>query len=322
MDRAGKLSHPGWCENLLGAGSFAPGERVLVVVDEPLVEEGAQLLATIRDAGGEPRLELWAGNRPLALPPAPVLEAAQTADLALFLNHSPRADEAQARFELMETMIGHAGRELYLALVDGELLAGELSGPMPDLAAPTEQLLSALAGADTIRVRGAAGTDLTLRVTGRPWKTDAVALVPGEVGNFPGGEIFVAPHADGADGVLVVDLTIPYTVDGFVDEPVTILFEGGRATSIEGGRAGQILRGLVADAGKGADVIAELGIGLNTAIAPRGHTMLDEKAAGTAHVAIGRNTGAYGGDNEATIHVDCIFSNPQFEADGRPVPVP
>jgi leucyl aminopeptidase (aminopeptidase T) len=161
-----------------------------------------------------------------------------------------------------------------------------------------------------------------LRVAGRPWKTDAVVLTPGEVGNFPGGEIFVAPHADGADGVLVVDLTIPYTVEGFVDEPVTIRFEHGHAMSIEGGRAAEMLRKLVADAGQGADVIAELGIGLNSSITPRGHTMLDEKAAQTAHVAIGRNTGAYGGDNEASIHVDCVFSNPRFEADGRAVPLP
>ena len=134
--------------------------------------------------------------------------------------------------------------------------------------------------------------------------------------------IFVAPHADGAEGVLVVDLTIPYTVHGLVDEPVTIRFERGRAVSIEGGRAAELLRELVQEAGAGANVIAELGIGLNTALTPRGHTMLDEKAAGTAHVAIGRNTGAYGGDNEASIHVDCIFSNPRFEADGRPLPLP
>ncbi len=322
MDRERKLSHPGWCENLVRAGSLAQGERVLVVVDEPLAEEGAQLVAAVRDAGGEPRLELWAGERPLARPPDPILEGAQTAELALFLSQEPRADEAGARFELMETVIGHGGRELYLGLVDGPLLAGELSQPMPDLSEATAQLLSAFEGVESVRVLGAAGTDLTLRVAGRPWKTDAVALYAGEVGNFPGGEIFVAPHADGADGVLVVDLTIPYTVEGFVDEPVTIRFERGRATSIEGGRAAQMLRELVAAAGEGADVIAELGIGLNSSIAPRGHTMLDEKAARTAHVAIGRNTGAYGGDNEASIHVDCIFSNPRFEADGRAVPLP
>jgi 2,5-dihydroxypyridine 5,6-dioxygenase len=122
--------------------------------------------------------------------------------------------------------------------------------------------------------------------------------------------------------VLVADLTVPYTVEGLVDEPVTLRFAGGRVTSIEGGRAAQMLRELVADAGEGADVIAELGIGLHPGLSPRGHTMLDEKAAHTAHVAIGRNTGSYGGDNEATIHVDCIFSEPVVEADGRPVDLP
>ena len=50
--------------------------------------------------------------------------------------------------------------------------------------------------------------------------------------------------------------------------------------------------------------------------------MLDEKAAGTAHVAIGRNTGSYGGDNEASIHVDMVFSAPMLEADGRGVKLP
>ena len=88
---------------------------------------------------------------------------------------------------------------------------------------------------------------------------------------------------------------------------------------IEGGRAAQMLRELVADAGNGADVIAELGLGFNPTVTPRGHVMLDEKAAGTAHVAIGRNTGGYGGVNEASIHVDCIFSGPRVEVDGRPL---
>jgi leucyl aminopeptidase (aminopeptidase T) len=103
---------------------------------------------------------------------------------------------------------------------------------------------------------------------------------------------------------------------------VTLRFERGRVTSIEGGRAADMLRELVEGAGQGADVVAELGIGLNHSLQPRGHVMLDEKAGGTAHVAIGRNTGIYGGDNEANIHVDCIFSGPELEVDGRPVPIP
>jgi leucyl aminopeptidase (aminopeptidase T) len=158
-------------------------------------------------------------------------------------------------------------------------------------------------------------------VGGRPWRDDIGPLQPGHSANFPGGEVYVAPYSDGADGVLVADVTVPYTVDGLVDEPVTMRFDRGRVTSIEGGRAAELLRRLMDEAGAGADVVAELGIGLNHTITPRGHVMLDEKAGGTAHVAIGRNTGPYGGDNEASIHVDCVFAQPTVEADGRLITV-
>ncbi len=322
MDRAGQLTHPGWCENLIRAAGLRGGERVLVVVDEPLAEEGAQLAAAVRDGGGAPRLELWAGERPLERPPDGVLAGARDADLSLFLSQAPLGDEAAARFGLLEAVTSHGGRQIFMGFVDGELLRGELSRPAPDLAEPAERLLAQLDGCQTVRLRGTAGTDLTLKVAGRPWQTDAGGLEPGGAGNYPGGEVFVAPHRDGADGVLVADLTVPYTVDGLVDEPVTLRFERGRVTSIEGGRAARMLRELVEGAGAGADVVAELGIGLNGAVSPQGNVMLDEKAAGTAHVAIGRNTGPMGGDNEASIHVDCILSTPQLEADGRPIEIP
>jgi leucyl aminopeptidase (aminopeptidase T) len=316
------LTHPGWCTNVLRAAGLREDERVLVVVDEPLTEEGAQLLAAAADGGGRPRLELWAGERPFERPPPAVREGAADADLALCLFQAPRGDEASARFELLELVASRGGRMIGMALVDGELLRGELSQPMPALADAAERLLAQVRGAETVRVRGRAGTDLTLKVEGRAWLTDAGPLEAGTMANYPGGEIFVAPHRDGADGVLVADLTVPYTVDGLVDEPVTLRFEAGRVVSIEGGRAATLLRTLVEEAGDGANVIAELGIGLNPAVSPRGHVMLDEKAGKTAHVAIGRNTGPFGGDNEANIHVDCVFSLPTLEADGRPVELP
>ena len=316
------MAHAGWTQNLIQAGRLQGGERVLVVVDEPLAAEGAELLAAVQDAGGHGRLELWTGARPLEQAPQAVLDAAEVADLSFFLAEKPLPDEGGARFSLLQAITGHGGRQIFLGFVDGELLRGELSAPATDLERPARDLLAQLEGSEAIRVRGRAGTDLTLGVAGRPWRSDALRLEDGQMANYPGGEVFVAPHKNGADGVLVVDLTVPYTTEGLVDEPVTLRFERGRVTSIEGGRSAQKLRELVADAGRGADVVAELGIGFNPTVTPRGHVMLDEKAAGTAHVAIGRNTGSYGGDNEADIHVDCVFSAPQVEADGRPIPLP
>src|SRR5689334_25335677 len=84
----GDVTHPGWCLNLVEASGLKPGERVLVTVDEPLAAEGAQLAAAMKDAGGEPRLELWAGERPLSNAPPGVLEGAAAADVSLFLSQS------------------------------------------------------------------------------------------------------------------------------------------------------------------------------------------------------------------------------------------
>jgi leucyl aminopeptidase (aminopeptidase T) len=313
---------PGWCRNLVEAGRLQPDEEVLVVVDEPLIEQGSQLATALKEAGGRPHLELWAGERPLAHAPPSVLDVARRATLAISLAQAPRPDEASARFEILEAMTGKGGRQIYMGFVTPELLEGELSQPAANVEEPARRLLAELEGSKEIRIRGRAGTDLTLRVEGRPWKSDALPLAPGDGANYPGGEVFVAPLKDGADGILVADLTVPYTVEGLVDEPVTLRFEGGRVVEISGGRAAQMLRELVAEAGEGADVIAELGIGLNPSVKPRGHVMLDEKAAHTAHVAIGKNTGSYGGDNDAAIHVDCIFSEPAVEADGRPIDLP
>jgi hypothetical protein len=311
-----------WCRNLVEAGAVRSGERVLVVVDEPLAEEGSELAAAIRDAGAEPQLELWAGKRPLTEPSPAIQAAAKDADLYIFLAQEPRPDEAGARIALSEIARAKNGRALFLGFVDRELLTGELSQPAPDLGGAAQKLLDDVEGAETIRIIGQAGTDLTLNVTGRHWLTDTLPMKPGDFANYPNGEIYIAPLADGADGVLVADLTVPYTVEGLVDKPVTILFEGGSVTSIEGGRAAELLREIIDEAGPSGRVIAELGIGLNPAVSPRGHVMLDEKAGRTAHVAIGNNIGPYGGTNESSIHVDCIFSEPQLEVDGRPVAIP
>jgi hypothetical protein len=322
MDRTGLVTD-GWIPNLVAWSKAQPGERGLVVADAVNRAEGEQLAEALRAHGTETTTVLWDGDdRPWTTTPAHIVEAARDVDFYVFLHMDVRGAEAAARFGLADPVTSRGGRALFLGFVDGELLRGELSLPQPDLGAVADDLLRQLEGAQELHVRGVAGTDLRVRVDGRPWQTDARGSQPGQGGNFPGGEVFVSPLEDSADGVLVADLTVPYTVEGLVDEPVTLRFEHGRVVSIEGGRAADLLRDLVAEAGEGADVIAELGIGFNPTVTPRGHVMLDEKAGKTAHVAIGRNTGSYGGVNDAKIHVDCVFSLPEIEVDGRPLELP
>jgi hypothetical protein len=314
---------PGWCRNMLAAARVVAGERVRVVVDEPLRAEGEALVAAVAAAGAEARLVCFPAERPLREPTAEMLATSDWADASLTILHESHAEELPARRRLLDPLLAHGGRAVSCDTIDAANLRGELSEPMPDIEPAARELLAALDGARELRLLGAAGTDLVLRVDGRRWVGDCLPIEPGGVANFPGGELCIAPLADGADGVLVADLTIPFAAsEGLLPEPVVIEFERGRARSIAGGDAGARLRALVEEAGEGADVIAELGLGLNPALRPRGHVLFDEKAAGTAHVAIGNNTGPYGGDNVAAIHVDCVLSAPRLTADGVPVPLP
>jgi leucyl aminopeptidase (aminopeptidase T) len=51
---------------------------------------------------------------------------------------------------------------------------------------------------------------------------------------------------------------------------------------------------------------------------PTGLRIYDERALGTAHVAIGNNT-HLGGTNKATIHIDFILPSPTIEIDNKPL---
>src|SRR2546423_9588573 len=142
MPRSRAYETPAWTQNLIRASRVEPGERTVVLVDEPLVEEGSQLLAALEDVGAEPRLALWTGDRPLAHAPPAALEALADASLLLFLTETPRGDEASARFETTEGLLERGGRGVFLAFVDSELLRGELSKPGIDLSETARRLLA------------------------------------------------------------------------------------------------------------------------------------------------------------------------------------
>jgi hypothetical protein len=78
------ITRPGWCRNLIEAAHVRPGDAVLVVVDEPLVAEDAQLADAVPSAGAEVRLDLWAADeRPMRHAPPRVLEVAHAPSVDL-----------------------------------------------------------------------------------------------------------------------------------------------------------------------------------------------------------------------------------------------
>lgn len=53
-------------------------------------------------------------------------------------------------------------------------------------------------------------------------------------------------------------------------------------------------------------IVCELGLGMNPNVTDLcGYTVLDEKMAGTFHIAVGANN-MFGGENEASDHIDFV----------------
>jgi len=85
-----------------------------------------------------------------------------------------------------------------------------------------------------------------------------------------------------------------------------LTFRDGQVVAARADRGEQFLQSALAtDAG--ARYLGELGIGTNPGIdRATGSTLLDEKIAGTVHLALGRSYPETGGANESALHWDLI----------------
>jgi aminopeptidase len=168
--------------------------------------------------------------------------------------------------------------------------------------------------ASEVRIAGA-GTDLTLSVAGRRADVDA------GFGNMPGGEFFLCPVEDSAEG------TIAFTEFEAVRggrrlRGVRLRFEGGVVVDAAAETEEAFLLETL-DTDPGARRIGELGIGCNPGIDRHlGNVYFDEKIDGTAHIALGAGFAYMGGVNESAVHWDIVKDlrhGGRIELDGRVV---
>jgi hypothetical protein len=146
-------------------------------------------------------------------------------------------------------------------------------------------------------------------------------IFPGSWGNSPPGEVFCCPDPERIHG----DVCINGSVPGMSLQPqdATILrFKRGRLVHWwpEGTAAASFLdtqkRAAAVRSDENWGTFAELGIGLNPAVAAlTGNALLDEKALGTIHIAIGDNR-SFGHSVKSFIHADMVIREPTLELDG------
>lgn len=307
-----------WARALLAESlCMRRGERVLILVDQPLQAAGEVLSAQALELGAshvKTSLISAPGRLRMQGVSASLLQLAGGADIILLLltrfdliQESPVLRAARAAF----TASGR-GRWASGAMLDPDQLAEDLAAPA-EIARHTARMAEKLQSGTVVRLAAPNGTDLQFSITGREvFQETGRYGTPGEYGNLPGGEVFVAPIEESAEGVVVFDLSLG---DIPLDQPVRVQFRSGRAAEVEGGRAAAELRHrLSQDPWLG--LIGEFGLGANPAIRPSGRVTLDEKALGTAHVAIGGNR-VFGGRNPCEQHLDGVLSRPKIYLDGR-----
>lgn len=294
-------------------------EAFLVVTDEQTMEVGVAFRAAAEELGARPVMYvLPEASRPLTEIPEGLMALIPDADVAVTC-FAGRPAETPFRIALIRALtkvvrrLGHGP-----GITVDMLRSGPMSVDYEQMAIKAHDLIRRFEGADTIRVTAPGGTDLTLDVRDRPFRTDA-EIRDGAWGNLPGGEIWCAPVEDAADGVLVCDGSVGDL--GPVPAPVRIVVDRGTIRSIECADAqflAQVEAALSVD--DQARVVGELGIGLNPGARLTGNLLEDEKAGRTAHVAFGNNEDMGGGRNRSKTHRDFLFRDPTVEvtfADGR-----
>ena len=135
---------------------------------------------------------------------------------------------------------------------------------------------------------------LEIDLTGRVWHIDA-----GD-GDWPCGEVYIAPVEGETNGSVFFPKLILEDVGTF--ENVTLLICGGNVEASSDDGVNAFLAGLAPE----DKVVCELGLGQNPNVKDLcGYTVLDEKMAGTFHIAIGANN-MFGGENKTSLHLDMV----------------
>lgn len=181
----------------------------------------------------------------------------------------------------------------------------------------TARVQKKLAPCSTVRVETKLGTNLVMPMKDRNViASTGVIRNPGEGGNLPSGEVYLAPWEGKTNGVLAIDGSIAGI--GIIKEPVFIEIVDGMATKFTGGEDAKKLQDMLDAVSPMARSVAEFGFGTNYKAQICGKILEDEKVLGTIHIAFGNNVGM-GGNVNIPIHIDGIVTKPTVYFDDEVV---
>lgn len=280
-----------------------PGKRALAAaLEAPCAARGVAFEAV--ELASEEAYEL----------PGPVAAAVAGATAALIATRRSYTHTDGVR----RAVAGGARVATNAGLSEAQLLAGLAVDPSA-VADRAVRYAALLGPAHHVTIVSGDGAELSFTVAHqRAFAETGVYRTPGDLGNLPAGEAACGIDDGTGEGVLVVDGSWPGL--GVLDAPLELRIAAGAVVEVRGARAAE-LEALLDRHGPAARRLAELGLGMNPAFDLQGVTLLDEKIAGTIHVAVGNDV-SFGGSNDVGYHADGVVRSPRLLLDGRAVDLP
>jgi leucyl aminopeptidase (aminopeptidase T) len=283
-----------------------PGENVLIVTDPPKLRIAEALMKAAREAKAEAVLMVMKTlSRHGEEPPKLVARAMRDADVVLApTTYSLTHTQARLRATLAGARIATMPMITETMMYKGGILAdynrvGKL----------TLRLSRLMDKAKRAEIFTEAGTSLRFSLRGRKAQADTGLFhKPGDFGNLPAGEAFIAPVEGTGEGKVVVDGSMVDVLKG----KICLRFEDGVAVEIRGSKK---VAKLLDESGFKSRNLAEFGIGTNPK-ARLGNVLEDEKVLGTCHIALGDNS-TFGGKVRAGIHIDGTILKPTIKLDEK-----
>lgn len=309
-------------EYILGAkklienvGNVKPDEKVLIISDFEM-KEVAEIVTSVVDEIGAEYVLCYMKQREWDCqePPEMIGEAMSKSDVIMI-----PVSVSIAWTNAVKNALSNGSRVMLMTGFDKEIFLSPalMETDFRERAKICAELANHYDQAETIRLFTSKGTDLILSKKDRNMNKVGPIPVRGECRAAPDIEINVAPIEGTANGILVVDGSIPYLGIGVLDHPVTCKVENGKIVEILGDKNADILKSnLLSFCDDNVFNIAEFGIGLNPNASLRGNMLEDEGVFGTVHIGIGSSY-FFGGKVKAPIHYDLIIKDVNIEVDGK-----
>lgn len=297
--------------------NLQPDESCAIVTDDECEVVGEALYAVATEITDDTVLLRYPqGTQHGEEPPESVSSAIRHADV-VFAPTAKSLSHTNARMEATEA----GARMATLPGITPEVFRVGLDADYDHIREESSRILDRIDDVEEIRVTTPQGTDVTFYPGDREWLADTgIIHDAGQFANLPTGEVFVSPER--ADGRVVVDGAM--APHGRLEDGQTVEFtiENGLVTDVGDEQLREELKRAAEQVGDAAYNVAELGVGTNVGVTDLvGSVLLDEKAGGTVHIAIGDDH-AIGGDVEAPIHLDGILLEVTVYVDGEKIRLP